>query len=188
METLRQANLGPQDAAALAQNLMERLVAGDDYQRPLDDFLLPESSPLIQRMIEEAVAKYDVKQAQDYADALAANTVSDIVVRSSKARRTRDLQWPHKHAQEFDNKSLDWWQVCMPSDEHFRLFPGLKALGPRQFELLRLEGFQFPDTLRACKVSDTLSRTRSVAGSSDIVTPTSMIYLGHRCRVVHGRE
>ena len=45
METLHQANLGPQDAAALAQNLMERLVAGDDYRRPLDDFLLPASSP-----------------------------------------------------------------------------------------------------------------------------------------------
>ena len=60
-------------------------------------------------MIEEAVAKYDVRQAQEYSDALAANTVSNV--RSSKARRTRDPQWPRKHAQEFDNKSLDWWQA-----------------------------------------------------------------------------
>ena len=77
----------------------------------------------------------------------------------------------------------------VPDQATLEAFPGLMALTSRHFELLRANEFRFPDRKRTIDLSQGISRARpSKDAESAIVTPTCHMYLGHRCRVAHGRE
>ena len=61
-------------------------------------------------------------------------------------------------------------------------------MSERSFDILKVHGFKFPDTARVIDLSQDITRCKSNANMCNIVTPDAAIYLGHRCRLLHGLE
>lgn len=167
------AGLGPQQLQDKAVDVMSRLIVRQELTRDLDDFLLPEKHPLIQEMFRSVTAK---------------NKPDEPSTCDAKRPRTRSARWPEIHARRFDALGLDWWESGVPNQQTVDTFPGLQALGLRQFEILRMHGFEFPDRKRTINLAFGMGRARSKEAESHIVTPSSQVFLGHRCRLTHGRE
>jgi hypothetical protein len=179
------SGLNPQQFTDLALDIMSRLVIGPEHARDLDDFLLPDDPPLIKDMVQKAAAKCSFDQARSHAAA------ANVLSRESSIGRgyKKAPKWPEAHAQKFDALGKDWWESSIPNQQTLDLFEGLKGLGDRHFDMLRMHNFQFPDRKRTIDVSQSAGRARPTKDDgSNIVTPTCQMYLGHRCRLAHGRE
>jgi len=69
------------------------------------------------------------------------------------------------------------------------IYPGLRSLTARQFDLLQLHGVSFPDSPGTLDVSQGgCFAHSSTSGESNVVIPGGKIYLKHRCRVALGEE
>ena len=164
LESFEKSSLTPMQATTMAQEILDSLCVSTT--RDLDDYLLPEDHPAIMQM-KAAAATLDGPRAP-----------------------LRRGSWAESHARQMEEQGLDWWVSPIPSNDILDLYPALKLLTYRQFDLLRLRGITFPDREgRSIDVSQAAARSRVRAKTLfAIVTPTSSIYLGSRCRTAHGLE
>jgi hypothetical protein len=187
-DIIEQANFQVDELVALCLEVMGQIVVGPKIIRDIDDFLLSEHHPSIVESIRETAAKFDVTEARRIAGLMhvsgpgAASSGS-----SSPSKRQRSEKWPEKHACLFESLGMDWSAPTFPNVETLEQFPGLKGLRERNFELLSMNKFTFPDKKRTINLSQAHDRARSRDGAQ-IVTPRTLLYLGHRCRTLHVLE
>eukprot|EP00959_Pyramimonas_sp_CCMP1952_P414647 8687868-Pyramimonas_sp.AAC.2 len=157
---------------------IQRLVTcKEQYTIDLDNFLLSDDHPAILAMLRDGERKAAMRCSAEM-EAKASHE-------PKKARRDR---WPEKHARNMEAKGFDWWDSNIPDEDTHFLYPGLHALTHRTFDMLKYYGVEIPDSKRLIKVSDSINRSAVNEGRSPIITPNSWIYIGHRCRLMHGLE
>jgi site-specific DNA-cytosine methylase len=168
LEALEKAGINKPQAARILQHLLDPLVTVE--ARDFDEYLLPESHPAIATLRSEAALMPEP--------------------RASKRLKLNTGKWAEAQAQLMEERGLEWWVSPVPHSSVFVEFPLLKNITYRQFDILRLHGFQFPDE-RGRQIDLGQSGQRAKVHEktrSSIVTPGCSIYLGSRCRFAHGIE
>jgi hypothetical protein len=151
-------------ATRMAQEILDSLCVSTT--RDIEDYLLPEDHPVIVQM-KAAGATLDGPRLPP-----------------------KRKSWAESHARQMEERGLDWWVSPIPGNDILDRYPALKLLTYRQFDMLRMHGMTFPDREgRSVDVSQTAARSRPRAKTLfAIITPSSSIYLGSRCRTAHGLE
>ena len=105
------------------------------------------------------------------------------------------IPWPERHAQyAAANRITDWNESSLPSIEQQTLFPTLRRLRVREFDMLKLSSsvVEFPEAApgRLINVSQSLGRAaHPQCGSHSMTIATSWrLYDTHRCRLALGIE
>jgi hypothetical protein len=52
------------------------------------------------------------------------------------------------------------WEHGVPDERTLELFPGLKSVSERSFDILKLNGFKFPDTAGTIELSQDINRCK----------------------------
>ena len=83
--------------------------------------------------------------------------------------------------------SSQWAQNPIPGSVEQALFPTLRMLAPREFDLLHIKfGMTYPQRpRRVVNISQSLQRSTESPGT---ITPGMRHYLSDKCRLVHGIE
>ena len=161
--SLELAHMAAERARSLAQQALVDLTT--NAQINLDDLLLDEDHPSVVSML------------------------SSYGPRRARKRQCRGL-WAEQHAQLMQDQGIDWWEPSWPTADVIQKYPGLQMLTDRQMDIVRATvGMTFPGEKIMCDLSQSMGRARpQPAGMSCIVTPKGKLYLGHRCRFIHGIE
>ena len=135
-----------------------------------DDFLLPDSSPLIKSFLENPPADpHDCEQ-------LAGNPVEP----------PPDARWPTQH---FDKLGSAWWRPQPITADMVEKFPGLRFLSDRTRDYLASSGVVFPEAkTRYVELSQSADRARFFKSSIGCVTPRSFRWVTTKMRPTHGAE
>ena len=114
------------------------------------------------------------------------------VTQKAAQRARKAPMWSGGHYNLFNKKRLDWFAAVEPSTDELLQFPGLRALCPREADVLYLKGCRsFPDSsCRILEISQSASReTGGVGGRCcPAITPTGREYVTDRCRLLLGIE
>jgi hypothetical protein len=133
----------------------------------MDCILLPDSHPSILQL------QNDCKQ------------LPFVTLENRWAKKPR--LWPEAHLQHCKSVGKAWWSNSVPSRELQELFPTLRALVPREFDLLASKfNITFPERpRRIINVNPSISLAREDPGT---VTPSMRSYLSDQCRLATGLE
>lgn len=182
---LCEAGLDSAAADKCASDIMQRLAGGQ--LASLDDYLLHEQHPLVRQEARQAEVTTLMREGK-MEEALLAS--GGVMPKRPRRQAASTSKWPSRHIAQFEAQGFEWWSRTWPSDATLIVFPGLYALAPRQFEILKLMGItEFPEREpRSVDLSQTVGRSRVAEGFVHTLTPTGQKYLTHRCRFLHGVE
>ena len=113
--------------------------------------------------------------------------------KQKRKKTPKTIAWPKRHSKLFAQRGEDW-AGCQtePSDDVKRLFPGLFAIQPREFDRLYLGGVSFPESkMRIIEVGQSAGRSSAESEVTDCmgtVIPNGRYYVTHRCRLLLGVE
>jgi hypothetical protein len=113
-------------------------------------------------------------------------TLPTVSLETQTGKRSR-LSWPERHLDHCKSAGKSWWSNAIPSAEMQTLFPTLRAIAPREFDLLQFKfNVDFPErTRRMIDVSQSFDLAREEPGT---VTPGMRCYLTDECRLATGFE
>ena len=181
-----------EDFKADMHNLMERLVGFE--VAPIDEYLLPQQSPLISEYMKQCTVKREVKEGNVLEAVLSADgIITPSVLRKPQSRTAASsggtLKWHKKHEKAYNNSGRCWLSAMRFSSDQLKAFPGLSALCDRQVEALDLAGVvTFPEAeARTVELKHNLDRVRP-SGVASCVLPGASMYLTHKCRLMHPWE
>ena len=134
----------------------------------MNEFLLPENSPIIEEARRAAVR-------------------CDDTTAGGRERST----WKPAHAAEYRRLGLEKPSIVGPDVATLLVFPTLRGLTVREHDLLYLSGIRdFPELEARCMdLSQSVQRRGRVSkGFVHCLTPKGRFYLTQRCRFLHGIE
>lgn len=107
------------------------IVMGASQSIGINQIILPESHPLVQRMYTELVS----------------NTPSPEALYASMAKKRKVTKWPMPHYNIALSRGTDWTQPFLPNREALASsYQGLLALGVSDLSSLQLHGVTIPET------------------------------------------
>lgn len=196
IKLLASANMSLHECDSLLEGIMSGF-AGQRLQA-LDDWLLPETHPLIQSEHRRLLFDHYSEHGQWSEAMMAGGGVLADAHRGKKRRRQTASgprgSWPETHAALADERGLDWWMSGEPDSELVAECPGVLALSRRERDILKMKGIRIPDvsTSGCCiDLSQSALRTIDVPTHKCIapcVTPSGRRYLTRRGRLTHPQE
>ena len=109
-----------------------------------------------------------------------------VTCASAEAKRAR-LLWPERHLEHCRQGRRQWHLEQIPSEDLQNIFPTLRQLHPREFDLLSA-GFEvsYPEThWRVVNVTESMGRAKE---NPRVLTPGMRHYLTDKRRLVTGLE
>ena len=105
---------------------------------------------------------------------------------SAEAKRAR-LLWPERHLEHCRHGRRQWHLEQIPSEDFQNIFPTLRQLHPREFDLVSAGfGVSYPEThRRVVNVTESMGRAKE---NPRVLTPGTRHYLTDKCRLVTGLE
>ena len=174
-------------------NLMERLVGFE--VAPIDEYLLPDESPLISEYLQQCTVKREVKEGNVLEAVLSAGGIITPAVSGKRRSMTaassgRALKWHKKHEKAYNDSGRCWLLANRFSLHQLEAFPGLSVLCDRQVEALDLAGVvSYPEAVaRTVELKHNLDRVRPSSDIASCVLPGASMYLTHKCRLMHPSE
>lgn len=167
-----EALVSEHEVSKLALQIMNTLcVPPGGGLRPLNDFLLEESSIFVREHIQRAQAKAAWRE-------------------SRQKPNLKKQKWATVHAKAMQANGMDWWQAARPADATLQSHPGLAELTERQFDLCKIYGIHFPDARDAgVELSQSFRGVRAIQNNTcDIVTPGGQLLLTKKARLACGTE
>jgi hypothetical protein len=96
-------------------------------------------------------------------------------------------KWVSKHLDHYSAAGgRSWWET-KPLSGLIDVYPGLREMAPREFDLLNMANFTIPGD-RNMNVSQGLERGVAAPGIMPCITPGCKNIIGTRGRVLRGRE
>ena len=107
-----------------------------------------------------------------------------------KKRLQRNTSWPEQHLEHCmhsASSSSKWAENPVPGSMEQTLFPTLRMIGPREFDMLRIKfGMTYPQRpRRVVNISQSFKRSTENPGT---LTPGMRHYISDKCRLVNGLE
>ena len=99
------------------------------------------------------------------------------------------VDWPKQRMNMFQAKGLDWTKAVRPDDNAFLCFPGLLALGDREWDYLFCRGLAFPEQIeKALEVSQHISTETVEINFVINIVPEMRKHVARSCRFMFGVE
>ena len=150
-----------QGSTQRATNILNTIVATCGITSKLDNYLLPESDPIVAEYIGELENKSSSSSSSD--------------------RQARQSVWLDEHLDFSNSRDIAWWKPMDP--DLFKLYPGLLGFSERQLDALQLKVPSFPtDEDLTVDVNPSLFRIHSNVGTGSTSTAGTIKYIATRCR------
>lgn len=196
-DLLQAAGMTRKEADMYLEEIMKSFIR--HHVQNLDDWLLPESHPLIQEVYQKLLFEHFAANGQ-WSDAMMAG--GGVVPPATRPRKRQHRgpqgSWPEAHAALAAQRGLDWWAPQTVDSQDLMEQPGILALGPRELDIVRMRhlcpGSAQPQqhVASGClDVSQSAPRTIRLSAHSGIVpcvTPAGRRFLTHRHRLTHPVE
>jgi len=172
-----------------------RLLRGVMDQEEAEELLKSYMASLCRAGQQEPVSLHSVLSPEDHDAGRLMRELAERrpVVTCQATKRSRNSSWIEKHVAHCDRKGeADVWSSGIPDAHTQALWPTLRNLSAREFDILRVRGISaFPEKeLRAVSVNDSIDRAqvRPYGAAGMTLTTSIRCYLSDRCRLMTGVE
>lgn len=188
MEVLHKLGMDEVAAYELAVSVMDSLATGHGMV-PLDDLMLPESSELVQGMLNTGARAGAADEGDD--TNMGAEDTEPVRTRPRANKVGKVERWPLQHYHLSAAVQQQWWKPSSATPELVQRFPGIGLLPDRSLDLLQHMGVVYPEEqLRLVETSQSMNRCHIAANCTPCVIPRTVAFVvcylvGHLC--VHVR-